>query len=59
MLLFAPAIPRQAQDLYNGNRVTVLLCSPDGCAEGLQPDGLFVTRFAPRTAPRQLSRLEV
>ena len=59
VLLFAPAIPRQAQDLYNGNRVTVLLCSPDGCAEGLQPDGLFVTRFAPRTAPRQLSRLEV
>lgn len=59
VLLFASAIPCQAQDLYNGNRVTVLLCSPDSRQEGLQPDGLYVTRFAPRTASGQLGRLEV
>lgn len=51
--------PVGIRDLYNGNRVSVLLPRRNGICEGLQPDGTYVLSFETESYSAQLARLEV
>lgn len=52
-------IPEGIRDLYNGNRISVLLPHRNGIYEGLQPDGTYVLSFEVDGYAAQLCRLEV
>lgn len=52
-------IPQGLRDLYNGNRVSVLLPRRETVAEGLQPDGTHVLSFDPEHYGLDLCRMEV
>ncbi len=52
-------IPQGVRDLYNGNRVSVLLPHRDSIPEGMQPDGTYVFSFTPHGYCLELCRLEV
>ena len=52
-------IPQGIRDLYNGNRVSVLIPRNDTVAEGLQPDGTHVLTFDPEHYALDLCRMEV
>lgn len=52
-------IPQGIRDLYNGNRVSVLIPRNDTVAEGLQPDGTHVLTFDPEHYAMDLCRMEV
>ena len=59
VILVGGQIPEGAENLYNGNRVSLLLTAESGAGEGLQPDGTYVRLFDSKDYPSQLSRLEV
>lgn len=52
-------IPEGIGDLYNGNRVSVLLPRRNGMAEGLQPDGTYLLTFEAGSCASGLCALEV
>ena len=52
-------IPADARDLYNGNRVSILIPNRDGIAEGLQGDGTHVLTFGTERYCADLCRMEV
>ena len=59
VILVGGQIPQGMRDLYNGNRVSVLIPRNDTVAEGLQPDGTYVLTFDPGHYALDLCRLEV
>ena len=52
-------VPKGIRELYNGNRVSVLVLRRNAPPEGLQPDGTHVLSFTPDAYMTQLCRLEV
>ena len=52
-------IPAGVRDLYNGNRVSILIPSRDGIPEGLQGDGTHVLSFGTHSYAVDLGRMEV
>lgn len=52
-------IPAGVRDLYNGNRVSILIPRRDGIAEGLQGDGTHILAFGTDSFSLDLSRMEV
>lgn len=52
-------IPQGVRDLYNGNRVSLLIPHRDSIPEGLQPDGTRVFSFTPECYAAELCRMEV
>ena len=52
-------IPDGIGNLYNGNRVSMVLCGKDMIPEGLQGDGTRVLSFGANTYAQDLSRMEV
>lgn len=59
VIIVGGQIPAGAQDLYNGNRVSMLLPHRASIAEGLQPDGTHVLSFSVDGYAMELCRLEV
>ena len=59
VILVGGQIPQGLRDLYNGNRVSMLIPRNDTVAEGLQPDGTHVLSFDPERLALDLGRLEV
>lgn len=51
--------PCGIRDLYNGNRISLLLPRQNSTMEGLQPDGTYVLSFDTASYAQDLSRLEV
>lgn len=52
-------IPKNVRDLYNGNRVSILIPRRDTVAEGLQSDGTHVLSFGTDSYAMDLCRMEV
>ena len=52
-------IPTGVRDLYNGNRVSILIPRQDGTPEGLQGDGTHVLTFGTDRYAADLCQLEV
>lgn len=52
-------IPTGVRDLYNGNRVSILIPRRNGAAEGLQGDGTHVLTFGMDSFSMDLGRMEV
>ena len=59
VVIVGSQIPEGVRDLFNGNRVSLLLPRTDAVAEGLQPDGTHVVSFTVDGYAAQLCRLEV
>lgn len=59
VILVGGRIPASACDLYNGNRVSILLPRRGGVSEGLQGDGTHVLTFEPDSYGVDLCRMEV
>lgn len=59
VVMVCSQIPAGVRDLYNGNRVSLLLPRRSGVAEGLQGDGTHVLTFDARNYAADLCRLEV
>lgn len=59
VIIVGSQIPEGVQDLYNDNRITVLMPRSDDVREGLQPDGSYVLQFDCKTYTAELSALEV
>ena len=59
VILAGGQIPQGLRNLYNGNRVSVLIPRNDTVAEGLQPDGTHVLTFDPEHYAMDLCRMEV
>ena len=51
--------PEGTQDLYNGNRITLILPRRLCQGAGMQPDGIYVFPFMPDTFAAELSALEM
>ena len=47
------------QQMYNNNRVSILVPDRDGVVAGLQPDGTYVLPFGKETYMADFSALEV
>lgn len=52
-------IPAGVQDLYENNRISILLPRHHGVSEGLQPDGTYILQFDTKSYMAELSALEV
>lgn len=59
VIVVGAQIPADIRNLYNGNRVSVLLPRRNGICEGLQPDGTYVLTFDTEHYATELSMLEV
>lgn len=59
VIIVGGQIPQDVSDLYNGNRVSILLPRRDSVAEGLQSDGTRVLTFSIDGCTMDLCRLEV
>lgn len=59
VVIVGSQIPAYVRDLYNGNRVSILIPSRDGVAEGLQADGTHVLTFGIDSYGLDLYRMEV
>lgn len=59
VIVVGSEIPYGIGNLYNGNRVSMVLCGKDAAAEGLQGDGTRVLSFGADTYAQDLSRMEV
>ena len=59
VIMVGGRIPQGIRDLYNGNRVSMLIPRNDTAIEGLQPDGIHVLTFDPQRYAMDLCRLEV
>ncbi len=59
MIIVGCQIPHGVRDLYNGNRVSILLPQRNDTPEGLQPDGTHVLSFTADGYATELCRLEV
>ena len=59
VVIVGSQIPEGVQDLYNDNRITVLMPRNDDVQEGLQSDGSYVLQFDCETYTAELSALEV
>lgn len=59
VILVGGQIPAGVRDLYNGNRVSILMPSRDGISDGLQSDGTHVLTFGTDSYPVDLCRMEV
>lgn len=57
--VISPCAAADFADLYCGNRLTLLLNSPDGQAAGMQPDGVFVVPFSEKTYKIELNAVEL
>ncbi len=52
-------VPGGVQELYNDNRISVLLPQRDNLSDGLQPDGTYIMQFSRQSYTAELSALEV
>lgn len=59
VIIVGSRIPHGVRDLYNGNRVSILLPQQNDTPEGLQPDGTYVLSFTADGYATELCRLEV
>lgn len=59
VVIVGSRIPTGVQNLYNNNRITVLLPRRDGVSDGFQPDGIYILQFDRKTYDADLSALEV
>ena len=59
VVIVGTQIPASVRDLYNGNRVSILIPSRDGIPEGLQGDGTHVLSFGTHSYAVDLGRMEV
>lgn len=59
VIIVGGQIPIGTRDLYNGNRVSILLPQRNSITEGLQPDGTHVLSFTVDGYAMDLCRLEV
>lgn len=59
VIIVGGRIPHGVGELYNGNRVSVLIPGREGIREGLQGDGTYMLSFGADSYPRDLCRMEV
>lgn len=59
VIIVSAQLPQGVRNLYNGNRVSVILLRHDAVVEGLQPDGTRVLPFSLEHYAVDLLRLEV
>ena len=59
VVIVGSRIPTGVQELYNDNRITILLPRRDGVSDGFQPDGTYVLQFDIQSYDADLSALEV
>ena len=59
VVIVSSQIPPGIQNLYNSNRVSILLPRGDSVPEGLQPDGTYILSFRVDQYAVDLCRLEV
>lgn len=59
VMIVGRQIPAGVRDLYNGNRVSILIPESNGVAEGLQADGTHVLSFGIHSYSQNLCRMEV
>ena len=59
VIVVGSEIPYGIGNLYNGNRVSMVLCGKDTIPEGLQGDGTRVLSFGADSYAQDLSRMEV
>lgn len=59
VIIVGRQIPQGISNLYNGNRVSILLPRTEHITEGLQPDGTHVLSFDIKNFAMDLCRLEV
>lgn len=59
VIVVGSQIPAGIWDLYNGNRISIILPRKANVYEGLQPDGTHILSFDPKSYASDLCRLEV
>ena len=59
VVIVGSRIPTGVQELYNDNRITILLPRSEGISDGFQPDGTYILQFDRKTYDTDLSVLEV
>lgn len=59
VVIVGSRIPAGVQELYNDNRITILLPRRDGVSDGFRPDGTYVLQFDRKSYDADLSVLEV
>ena len=59
VVIVGSRIPAGVQELYNNNRITILLPRREGVSDGFQPDGTYILQFDRKSYDADLSVLEV
>lgn len=59
VVIVGSRIPAGVQELYNNNRISILLPRRDGISDGLQSDGTYILQFDTKSYMTELSVLEV
>ena len=59
VVIVCSRIPAGVQELYNDNRISILMPRRDGVSDGLQSDGTYILQFDTKSYMAELSALEV